>query len=47
MMVVTFEQYKVLPLLVKCLSGIDNKLTLQIIEALDHLFQLDRLYEMP
>ena len=47
MMVATFDEYKVLGLLIKCLKNIDNALTLQILETLDHLFQLDRLYEMP
>lgn len=46
MMVANFDQYKVISLLIECLQTIDNNLTLQILEALDHLFSLDRLFEM-
>ena len=46
MMVANFDQYKVISLLIKCLQTIDNYLTLQILDAFDHLFSLDRLYEM-
>ena len=47
MMVAAYDDYKVLALFTKCLKNIDLKLTLQIVEALDHLFQLDRCYDLP